>query len=153
MDTFRKFDQLVTGCWLFNAPIMALRAEKRFNDEVLNGYAMSVEGLYTKQHEGGRFNGKDIFGAKYATLFIDGQFVRGVFNNMNEVKTRFCINANFLPTMITILPVRFSNKNDLSVLVPLNGEPSKSEQYSHYTFCINTVLSDLDVMAAKLVTE
>lgn len=153
MDTFRKFDQLTTGCWLFNHTAFRLRAQKRLDAEILDGYAISVEGLYTKRSEGGRFNGTDVWDGKMATIAVDGKFIQGVFQEMRDNKVYFYSNTDFIPSMLTLTQIRFSTKEDLSPIDDLNGPPTKADKFLSYTFCVNTVFPELEMMAAKLVSD
>jgi len=153
MDSFRKFDQLTTGCWLFNHSSFRLRAQKRLDAEILDGYAISVEGLYTKRSDGGRFNGTDVWDGKMATIAVDGKFICGVFQEMRYNKVYYYANTDYIPSMLTLTQIRFSTKEDLSPLYDLNDAPLKSEKFVSYTFCINTVFPELEMMAAKLASD
>ena len=141
---------------MFNHSAFRMRSKKRLDDEVLNGEGIVVEGLYTKQSEGGRFRGNDVFDGKMVTLAIDGQFMQGIFYKMGEVKVYFYSNTDFVPTMISLMRIQFSEDTDISVLASLNGDLTAINRYGVkawvYTFCVNTVLDDLDMVAAKLVS-
>jgi len=153
MDTF---DQQKNECWLFNHSAYRLRTKNRLDNEILNGSGILLEGLYTKQHKKGKFNGSDIFGGSMVTLAVDGQFINGIFYKMGDVKTYFYSNKDYVPTMLSLMQVGFAKDEDISVLKSLGDAIESKEKYTSryllYAFCVNTVLPDLDMMAAKLVS-
>ena len=150
MNTYRIFDQQKTGCLLFNHTTFRMRSKKRLENEILNGYGMAVDGLYTKPNEYGKYRGKDVFDGKFATLMINDKFINGIFHEMSNVKTYFYVNGEQEPALVSFMQIIINIDENLSILDPLYDEKSNSQK-CYYTFCVNTTLPDLDIVATKIV--
>ncbi len=157
MDTF---NQTANGCYLFNINAYRLRSQSALQEKIMGGYGIPIEGFYTQHDPTKKIKQKpryrpppakprkiDIFDFSRVTLAVNGQFINGEFIKMKETRTHFYMNSDDIPSTIMLLQITFSEKENITVLDSLKNNGLL------YSFCINTVFPELDMMAAKLVAS
>lgn len=137
-----------TGCYLLKIKAFRLRSQKTLEEVVFNGPALPVESFYNQSSTSVRKK-EDIFVHDDITLSVSDSFIRGKFVKMKDTRTYFYLNPDNNSTVLTLMAFEAHKNQNLDILEPLFV---KSPLGILFTFAINTVLPNVDMVSAKIMS-